>query len=441
MKSNQKQNTESETAKCDIDRRSEEVTDIIERMPTGWTRIVVTIIMIIDAVMISLGFIIKYPDTVMGQISITGEKAPVRLISSASGRLQLLVDNNSKVEKGTCLGYLETGAVYEDVLKLDTICSVILNEDTHLLLPGNLDLGALSAYYNDFVLAYNQFDRLRQTKVYDNMRQKLHNQRLSDLRVSENLEKEFALSEQVIANISEQYRADSLLYRTGALSEEDMAKQHNTILSYRQSNIELKSTGLIKQSEINSIDIELAKIDVDVREEFNSAYNSMASKFNVLINQIHQWKEHYLFIAPISGILQYQEFWRNNMHVNMSSEVFSISPEKNHMIGELLIPALGAGKVKAGQDVNIKLADFPYDEYGYIRGRVEMISALACNINNQDGINKAYLVKVSFPDGLTTNFGKQLPLNYESGGSGEVITEKRRLIQRLFDNLKSKETK
>ena len=188
MKSNQKQNTESETAKCDIDRRSEEVTDIIERMPTGWTRIVVTIIMIIDAVMISLGFIIKYPDTVMGQISITGEKAPVRLISSASGRLQLLVDNNSKVEKGTCLGYLETGAVYEDVLKLDTICSVILNEDTHLLLPGNLDLGALSAYYNDFVLAYNQFDRLRQTKVYDNMRQKLHNQRLSDLRVSENLE-------------------------------------------------------------------------------------------------------------------------------------------------------------------------------------------------------------------------------------------------------------
>lgn len=108
MKSNQKQNTESETAKCDIDRRSEEVTDIIERMPTGWTRIVVTIIMIIDAVMISLGFIIKYPDTVMGQISITGEKAPVRLISSASGRLQLLADNNSKVEKGTCLGYLET---------------------------------------------------------------------------------------------------------------------------------------------------------------------------------------------------------------------------------------------------------------------------------------------------------------------------------------------
>ena len=441
MKPNQKQNTESEPIKCDIDCRSEEVTDIIERMPTGWTRIVVTIIMIIVIVMVSLGFIIKYPDTVMGQISITGEKAPVRLISSASGRLQLLVKNNSKVEKGTCLGYLETGAVYEDVLRLDTICSVILKEDTQLLLPGNLELGALSAYYYDFVLAYKQYDQLRRTKVYDNMRQKLHNQRLSDLRVSENLEKEISLSDQVIANISEQYKSDSLLYRTGALSEEDMAKQYNAVLSSRQSNIELKSTGLIKQAEINSIDIELAKIDVDVREELNSAYNAMASKYNVLVNQIRQWKEHYLFIAPISGILQYQEFWRNNMYVNTSSEVFSISPDRNHMIGELLVPAAGAGKIKIGQDVNVKLADYPYNEYGYIRGKVESMATLTHNMETSEGKIKAYLVTVSFPNGLTTNFGKQLPLNYESGGYGEVITEKRRLIQRLFDNLKAKETK
>lgn len=441
MKFNQKQNTESGFAKYDIDCRSEEVTDIIERMPTGWTRIVITIIMIIGIVMVSLGFIIKYPDTVMGQISITGEKAPVRLISSASGRLQLLIKNNSKVEKGTCLGYIETGAVYEDVLILDTICSVILKEDTQISLPDNLELGALSAYYYDFVLAYKQYDQLRKTKVYENMRQKLHNQRISDLRVSENMEKEISLSNQIIANISEQYKSDSLLYRTGALSEENMEKQYNVVLSSRQSNIELKSAGLLKQAEINSIDIELAKIDVDVCEELNSAYYSMASKFNVLVNQIRQWKEHYLFIAPISGILQYQEFWRNNMYVKTSSEVFSISPDRNHMIGELLVPAAGAGKIKIGQNVNVKLADYPYDEYGYIRGQVESMATLTHNMETSEGKIKGYLVTVSFPDGLTTNFGKQLPLNYESGGSGEVITEKRRLILRLFDNLKAKETK
>ena len=418
MKPNQKQNIKSELVKCDIDRRSEEVTDIIERMPTGWTRIMVTIIMILVFVMVSLGFIIKYPDTVMGQITITCEKAPVRLISSASGRLQLLVNNNSKVEKGTCLGYLETGAVYEDVLRVDIICSVILKEDTQLSLPCNLELGALSVYYNDFVLAYNLYDKLRRTKVYENMRQKLHNQRISDMQVSENLEKEVSLSDQVIANMSEQYKFDSLLYRTGALSEEDMIKQYNAVLSSRQSNIELKSMGLVKRSEINSIDIELAKIDVNVREELNSAYCSMASKFNVLVNQVRQWKEHYLFIAPISGILQYQEFWRNNMYVNISSEVFSISPDRNHIIGELIVPAAGAGKIKIGQDVNVKLADFPYDEYGYVRGQVGSMATITHSMETSEGKIKGYLVTVSFPDGLITNFRKQLHLNFESVGSG-----------------------
>ena len=441
MKADQPTNTTTEKLPHDLDRRSEEVTDIIERMPTGWTRMVVAIIMIIVVVMVSLGFIIKYPDTVAGQISITGEKAPVRLIASASGRLQLLVENNTEVQAGTCLGYLETGAVYEDVLRLDTVCSVSLRENTQMTLPDNLELGALSAYYNDFVLAYNQYDQQRRTKVYDNMRQKLHTQRKSDQRVSENLRKEIALNSQILENLSEQHRADSLLYRTGALSEAEMAKQHNTILTSRQASIELRSTELAKQSEISSIDMELAKVDISVREELATSFSTMVSRYNVLINQIRQWKEHYLFIAPISGLLQYQEFWRNNMFVNTSSEIFSISPVKNPMIGELLIPASGAGKVKVGQDVNVKLADYPYDEYGYIRGKVETLSTLTHNMTTPEGTVKAYLVTVSFPDGLTTNFGKQLHLNFESVGSGEIITEKRRLIHRLFDNLKAKETK
>lgn len=423
------------------DQRSEEVTDIIERMPTGWTRLVVAIIMLIVLVTISLGCIIKYPDTVMGQISITGEKSPVRLVSSSSGRLHLLVENNSEVKKGTSLGYVETGAVYEDVLKLDSICHSTIRHDTRLELPDNLELGSLSIYYNDFVLAYNKYHQLRTTEVYDNMRQTLRNQQSSDRHVSENLQKGIALNDEVLASMHKQYVADSILYAVGALSQDNLTQKYNNLLSYKQSNIELKSTELTKQSEIHSIDIQLAKIDMDVREELASAFDAMATKYNILINQILQWKEHYLFIAPIDGTLQYLGFWRNNIHVNASAEIFSILPTKNRMIGELLIPSLGAGKVKVGQDVNVKLYDYPYNEYGYIHGKVEATSSLTSHVESSEGAMQAYLVTVSFPEGLKTNFGKQLHLNFESAGTGEIITKNRRLIQRLFDNLKAKETK
>ena len=434
------------TAQCDaaklaLEKRSEEVTDIIERMPTGWTNLVTSIITAIVLVMITLSYVIKYPDTVMGRISVTGEKAPVRLVASVPGRLKLLVENNTEVTEGSCLGYIETGAKYEDVLRLDSICSVSLGINTHLDLPDNLELGALSVYYNDFVLSYVQYDQLRKTKVYDNMRRTLMNQQQSDRQVAENMDTEIRLNEAALSSIRKLYEADSLLHKHGALSEEYLELQHNHLISNIQSNIELNSSALMKRSEISSIDIELAKVDVTVREEMASSFNTMVAKYNMLANQIRQWKEQNLFVAPICGSVQYLGFWRDNMHINTLTEVFSISPTKNHMIGELLIPSLGAGKVEVGQEVNVKFFDYPYDEYGYVRGKVEALSSLARNMESSEGTAKAYLVKVSFPKGLKTNFDKQLHLNFESIGTGEIITRKRRLIQRLFDNLKARETK
>ena len=423
------------------DKRSEEVADIIDRMPTGWTRLVVAIIIVIVVTMVTLGCIIKYPDTVTGQISITGEIAPVRLISSASGRLHLLIDNNTEVKEGTCIGYIESGTVYKDILRLDSLCKMMPEKGTKIDIPDHLELGALSVYYNDFILSYIKYDQLRETKVYDNMRRMLRNQQLSNKQVSRNLNKEIDLNNAVLINLHRQYVADSVLHKSGALSDEELSQQYNSLLSHKQSDIELRITELVKQSEIKSIDIELAKVDVTVMEELTSSFNTMLAKYNILMNQIRQWKEMYLFISPIDGLLQYQGFWRNNTFISASSEVFSISPVKNRMIGELLIPAGGAGKVKVGQDVNVKLADYPYNEYGYVRGKVEILSTLTHNIESSEGTVKAYLATVSFPQGLKSNYGKRLQLNFESVGIGEIITEKRRLIQRLFDNLKAKETK
>ena len=65
---------------------SEEVQDIIDRMPTGWVGYVTILTGVFISVMLALSFIIKYPDTVYGEIIITSDKAPIRLISANSGR-------------------------------------------------------------------------------------------------------------------------------------------------------------------------------------------------------------------------------------------------------------------------------------------------------------------------------------------------------------------
>lgn len=62
-------------------------------------------------------------------------------------------------------------------------------------------------------------------------------------------------------------------------------------------------------------------------------------------------------------------------------------------------------------------------------------------MSSKDGNVETYLVTIRFPDGTVTNYGKRLDIKFEAKGIVDVITKKKRLIERLFDNLKSKTVK
>ncbi len=69
------------------------------------------------------------------------------------------------------------------------------------------------------------------------------------------------------------------------------------------------------------------------------------------------------------------------------------------------------------------------------------MSKLTNKIQTENHVVESYLVQINSPGGLVTNFDKHLPLNFESKGTAEIITQPKRLIQRLFDNLKAKTEK
>lgn len=156
---------------------------------------------------------------------------------------------------------------------------------------------------------------------------------------------------------------------------------------------------------------------------------------------IHTWKKQYLQIAPIDGQMEYLGFWRENYFVQSGQELFSILPNQNEVIGEVIVPSYGIGKVKVGQTANVKVNNYPYMEYGLIKGKVSSISRLSNKMKQSSPgtTNESYVYRVliAFPNGMETNFGKTLDLDFESQGTAEIITKPKRLIERLFDNLKA----
>ena len=158
------------------------------------------------------------------------------------------------------------------------------------------------------------------------------------------------------------------------------------------------------------------------------------------MDAIKKWEQTYVFITPISGRIDFLSFLKNDDFIESGQEMFKIIPDKNEIIGQVNLPELGSGKVKIGQNVIIKLDNYPYNEYGSLKGKVSRIS-LATNeqtlSDNQNKVN-AYLVQVRLTDGLKTNYGTVLNFHAEAKGTAEIITEDRRLIERFFDNLKYK---
>ena len=148
---------EEEAKKEEVVQRSEEVQTIIDRMPTRGATYAIILTTLLILIILILGFVIKYPDSVDGQISITAHIAPVRLVANTSGKLHLLHENRTSVCEDQVIAYIDNEANYKDILLLDSLLNRYSNQDLEdFPIRSGLILGGASSPYNSFCIAHSQ---------------------------------------------------------------------------------------------------------------------------------------------------------------------------------------------------------------------------------------------------------------------------------------------
>ena len=118
--------------------------------------------------------------------------------------------------------------------------------------------------------------------------------------------------------------------------------------------------------------------------------------------------------------------WSRNQNVKAGETVFTIQPsDSSRLLGKALLPLQGSGKVHVGQRVHIRLNNYPDQEFGYVKGQVASISPAP----TEEGM---YIVEISLPDGMQTNYGKQLPVSRELKGTADIILADKNVLERLL---------
>ena len=173
-------------------------------------------------------------------------------------------------------------------------------------------------------------------------------------------------------------------------------------------------------------DIQPAYMELASKEASARNYRALVGQ---LLASIHAWEMSYGLVAPSDGRVQLLVQEAPDQYL-ASGDVFArIVPEGDGAwLGRALLPLQRSGKVKCGQRVIVRFANFPDQEFGVVSGIVSSISLVPTEDN--------YMVEIAFPDGLTTNYGKLLSVSYEMKATAEIVTDDLRLIERFFLPLK-----
>lgn len=216
---------------------------------------------------------------------------------------------------------------------------------------------------------------------------------------------------------------------------DQVKKNHLAIIQEMQS---IKRDIAITRMQITEAYNKISQLGIEQKEKERNLKLDILASLQDLKGNIAAWEQRYVFKAPLDGKLEYLKFRSDGQFIQAGEEIFGVVPKENQIYGQVLLPANGAGKVKKGSRVAIKLDNYPYMEYGYIEGFVSSVSLISQPQKTEKSTIETYLINVELPNGLKTNYGETLGFKYEIGGSADIIVKERRHIHRLQSGQPSK---
>ncbi|MDG1573289.1 HlyD family efflux transporter periplasmic adaptor subunit [Robiginitalea sp. M366] len=415
--------------------RSQEVQEVLSKPPKWIIRYGITIVFFITALILLLSSLIKYPDIVEAEVLVTTSSPAEHIIARSSGALDTIYfDNGSQVSKQDVIGVIRNTARTNDVYQLKGYIDTFDVSKDVLEFPvesfNQYSLGDVGPMYTLFANDILEYRLLEKLGTYKNEIQ-ANRQSLSELTQQLNsqifqrrlLEQEYNL----FLNDFSRYET---LFSKGVISQQEMEGKKIEKLNF-ENRISTMSISISKLREtLSSSNYMLRSTELNRTEESLRILGSLAQNLNALKKAILDWEYSFVLKASIEGKVSFKEFWGPNQFVSAGLEVFTVLPNRSEgLVGRLIIPSQNSGKVKIGQDVNIKLDNYPYQEFGFLQGKV-------VNKSFSPDSNNNYFVFISIPDGTLTTYGERLPFDQELLGIAEIVTNDLSVVERIFNKLR-----
>lgn len=415
----------------DIELRSEEVQDILTRVPhwmIRWGNIVV--LLVLFSMMLGAYFI-QYPDIVTTQVIITTQNPPEKLVARTSGKIaEILVADRTEVQPKTALAIIENTADYRAVLVLKNCIDSISIKASEFYFPftqfSGLRLGEIQNAFTIFEKDYIAYDLNRDLKPY-NVEKAAQSSETNQLQERLLLtQQQYQISQNELQLKKQELERYRKLYDKGVIATQEWESKNLDFLQ-TEKNVRNISTQLSQmRSSINDLKRNSGNTRINESKDNINLLRNVLLSFTQLKKAINDWELMYVLRSSIKGEVSFMQIWVKNQTINSGDQVFTIVPtDSKNYIAKVKAPSQNSGKIKVNQVVNIRLANYPDREFGIIKGKVKSISLTPDKEGN-------LLIDVSLPNGIETSYDKKIIFQQEMSGTADIVTEDLRLIERLL---------
>ncbi len=403
--------------------------DLLARPPAWLLRWGGTLIFSALVTMLILSWVIKYPEVIKAEVTLTTSEPALALIAKQDGQLHWLKSSEQgTVAQSEIIAVIDNPARLDDVKQLKQWLLKHPSNQSDAQLPVGLTLGDIQQSYAQFEKLLNQYHFFiaqndLATKTRDNRQQK---QQLHTL--LQHYDTQLATLTQQQRLLEKKRRRNEKLQRKSLVAANTLDEVDIELLNNRSQQERIATTASQSRLELLNLQSQL--------NDDTTQYQTKAQQYKVQLSEARQnlnaaisnWEQRYLLQSPINGSLTYVNYWSEHQFVKAGDEVVTVVPQTDQpILAKIKMPMENSGKVKTGQTVLIKLAGYPYQEYGQLETTVHSISLVPRE--------QQYTLQAKLPNTLTTSFKKPLKFSQEMSGSAEIITEDLRLIERFFYNI------
>lgn len=431
--------------KEDIKLRSDDVQEILSKVPSWMVRWGTTLIFALIALVFILAYVIKYPDTISGKVKITAIHPPVIITAPNGGIIEeLLLEDGAKVEKGSAIAVLKNPVERSAMVLLDSLITrvnnALMDSSEFILMQGDSlpDYGPFQENLNQLVYLIDEYNSLRGDKdqYNSNKIKNLREQFIYYDRMRLVQSRQIKIAQEEFQNATEKLQGYQEMYKKDLISRMEFIKEQSNFNAKKDKIEALKAEKLTNEIAAQQIEVQLLDLEFDFNNEYRRINEEMMRQLDLLHSKIIEWKEVYILEATETGEISYIEALSEGEYLQAEKSLFAIIPENRSKKGEITVPALGLGKVKKGQRVIIELDEYPAHEYGQLNGEVVSVTKVSSNSKENNKSVAQYNVKVILADELKTTYKKSVKLEGELNGNAKIITHDRSILERILSQFK-----